>query len=120
MALYRPNYWNNYPEPFYPDWQQEPIPGWGARPVMAGPARVGVGAISLAKEQKLSAHITMAKIKPSKLVRMPQFVASSKAADEGAPAPSSEPSSGLRWLVAGALVLSVGGVGFYRGWKGKR
>ena len=43
MALYRPNYWNNYPEPFYPDWQQEPIPGWGARPVMAGPARVGVG-----------------------------------------------------------------------------
>jgi len=43
MALYRPNYWNNYPEPFYADWKQEPIPGWGARPVMAGPARVGVG-----------------------------------------------------------------------------
>lgn len=40
----QPSYWQNYPEPFYPDWAREPVPGWGVRPVMAGPARVGVGA----------------------------------------------------------------------------
>ena len=44
---YQPNYWNNYPAPFYPGWKREPIPGWGVRPVMAGPAYVGVGAISM-------------------------------------------------------------------------
>lgn len=39
-------YWQNYPEPFYPGSSgQFPVPGWGARPVMAGPARVGVGAM---------------------------------------------------------------------------
>lgn len=36
-------YFKNYPEPFYEDWRSEPIPGWGARPVMAGPKMVGVG-----------------------------------------------------------------------------
>jgi hypothetical protein len=44
MAHYRPNYWNNYPDPYYQGWAREPIPGWGVRPVMAGPAMVGVGA----------------------------------------------------------------------------
>lgn len=30
--------------PFYPGWKHEPVPGWGARPSMAGPRMVGVGA----------------------------------------------------------------------------
>jgi hypothetical protein len=38
------SYFNSYPQPFYPDWRSEPIPGWGVRPVMAGPRMVGVGA----------------------------------------------------------------------------
>ena len=110
-----------YPQPFYADWQQEPIPGWGARPVMAGPARVGVGAmISLAKEQKLSSHLTLARIKPHAIVRLPGFVGKPPADEGGGGTTPSEPSSGLRWFIAGALVLSVGGIGFYRGWKGKR
>jgi len=41
----RPTYWQNYPSPFYKDYHQEPIPGWGVRPVMAGPEMVGVGAL---------------------------------------------------------------------------
>lgn len=36
-------YFKNYPDPFYEDWRSEPVPGWGARPVMAGPKMVGVG-----------------------------------------------------------------------------
>ena len=36
-------YFKNYPDPFYADWQSEPVPGWGARPVMAGPRMVAVG-----------------------------------------------------------------------------
>ena len=41
---FRPTYWQNYPPPFYPGASgQYPVPGWGVRPVMAGPARVGVG-----------------------------------------------------------------------------
>ena len=47
MAHYQPNYWNNYPAPFYPGWKREPVPGWGVRPVMAGPGYVGVGQIDL-------------------------------------------------------------------------
>lgn len=30
-------------DPFYPGWKREPIPGWGARPSMAGPRMVAVG-----------------------------------------------------------------------------
>lgn len=37
------SYWQNYPAPYYKDWYHEPVPGWGARPVMAGPEMVGVG-----------------------------------------------------------------------------
>ena len=37
-------YFRNYPDPFYPDWAFEPVPGWGVRPVAVGPARLGVGA----------------------------------------------------------------------------
>lgn len=37
-------YFRSYPEPFYPDWRSEPVPGWGVRPVMAGPRMVAVGA----------------------------------------------------------------------------
>lgn len=41
---FRPTYWQNYPPPFYPGASgRYPVPGWGVRPVMAGPARVGVG-----------------------------------------------------------------------------
>ena len=44
-------YFRNYPEPFYADWKGEPHPGWGMRPVMAGPARVGVGALKFTAQQ---------------------------------------------------------------------
>ena len=30
-------------DPFYPGWKHEPVPGWGARPSMAGPKMVAVG-----------------------------------------------------------------------------
>lgn len=41
---FRTTYWQNYPPPFYPGSSgQYPVPGWGVRPVMAGPARLGVG-----------------------------------------------------------------------------
>lgn len=40
------SYWTNYPPPYYQGgWA--PVPGWGVRPVMAGPARVGVGQFKL-------------------------------------------------------------------------
>jgi len=29
----------------YPDWSVAPVPGWGMRPEMAGPSRVGVAAL---------------------------------------------------------------------------
>ena len=37
-------YFKSYPNPYYSDWRGAPIPGWGARPVMAGPRMVAVGA----------------------------------------------------------------------------
>lgn len=39
----QPSYFQSYPDPFYEDWKTEPVPGWGARPVMAGPRMVAVG-----------------------------------------------------------------------------
>lgn len=56
------SYWQNYPYPFYADWQSEPVPGWGVRPVMAGPAMVGVGALGaspLTEDQKKTAARNM-------------------------------------------------------------
>lgn len=41
-------YFTNYPNPYYKDWRNEPIPGWGVRPVMAGPRMVAVGDVSSA------------------------------------------------------------------------
>lgn len=39
----QPSYFQSYPDPFYDDWKTEPVPGWGVRPVMAGPRMVAVG-----------------------------------------------------------------------------
>ncbi len=36
-------YWSNPPKPFLRGWKHSPVPGWGANPQVAGPARVGVG-----------------------------------------------------------------------------
>lgn len=41
-------YFRSYPEPFYSDWRSEPVPGWGVRPVMAGPRMVAVGGFGAA------------------------------------------------------------------------
>jgi|GEM_PF-2075873 len=37
-------YFKSYPNPYYGDWREAPVPGWGVRPVMAGPRMVAVGA----------------------------------------------------------------------------
>lgn len=42
-----PSYFKNYPSPYYHGWQNEPIPGWGAKPVMAGPRMVAVGSLDV-------------------------------------------------------------------------
>lgn len=39
----QPSYFQSYPDPFYEDWKTEPVPGWGVRPVMAGPRMIAVG-----------------------------------------------------------------------------
>lgn len=46
-------YFRNYPDPFYADWRSEPVPGWGARQVMAGPRMVGVGAVEAKPEVRI-------------------------------------------------------------------
>jgi len=47
---FRTTYYQNYPPPFYPGASgQYPVPGWGVKPVMAGPARVGVGVVAPAQ-----------------------------------------------------------------------
>ncbi len=55
---FRTTYYQNYPEPFYPGASgRYPVPGWGARPVMAGPARVGVGAVRFAPTSEVRAAL---------------------------------------------------------------
>ena len=107
MASYRPNYWNNYPEPFYADWQQEPIPGWGVRPVMAGPARVGVGAsISVAHAKKFGRVMVLKK----------------SAETEGGAPPSDEGPRVPGYVYVMSAAFALGGLvalGRNLGWYGK-
>lgn len=66
------SYFNSYPAPFYADWQQEPIPGWGVRPVMAGPRMVGVGAAPSGDiEIKADDHPAMKRLKQEAISKHP-------------------------------------------------
>lgn len=107
---FRQTYWQNYPEPFYEDWQTEPVPGWGVRPVMAGPAKLGVGAVTMSKVRPDIARV---------MVKMPDGMVA-------APAPKDEPTTPrvprYVWVMTGAFILG-GGLALARnmGWlKGKR
>ncbi len=109
MGLYRPNYWNNYPEPFYPGWQNEPIPGWGVRPVMAGPARVGVGATPSVKPTLLAGRVRL--LKKGKTDEV----------DEGAPGLEAGPRvPGYVYVMSGLFVLGgLVALGRNLGWGAK-
>lgn len=50
-------YFRNQPYPYYSDWKREPIPGWGVRPVMAGPRMVAVGGLGDAGVDQFVADI---------------------------------------------------------------
>ena len=49
------SYWTNPPKPFLEGWQYEPVPGWGANPRVAGPGRLGVGAMAPIRAEALPA-----------------------------------------------------------------
>jgi hypothetical protein len=102
---FRQTYWQNYPEPFYEDWQSEPVPGWGARPVMAGPAKLGVGALTITKAADISRIMVKT---PGGMVAAP------------APPPKEEPTPKVPtyvWVMTGAFIIG-GGIALVRnmGW----
>jgi len=109
-------YFRNHPEPFYADWKGEPVPGWGVRPVMAGPARVGVGASSYVATQSPAAS----SIQPSaqEQFRASQArIAAQSSSDGGL---DSSAGGGVPWwawpLGAAAVLSGVGYLGVKQGW----
>jgi len=121
-------YWRNYPVPFYSDWKSEPVPGWGVKPVMAGPARVGVGALKSggftgALQAECAAFYAASPARQAQLVGICQKI--------GAPIPQEwqqeqqQPPPGgagpFPWVLVGAGVLALGGLGaiaYNMGWLG--
>lgn len=127
--MYTPmTYFHNYPEPFYPDWRREPHPGWGVRPVMAGPARVGVGQLVAAPAPGAAAA------RPSRLAQLRAALSRQQAAEDAAVADEEQDIEAWKqaclesggqwdpvalacvaarpfpWLLVGAGVAAVGGV----------
>lgn len=100
---FRTTPYQNYPEPFYADWQGEPVPGWGVRPVMAGPARLGVGQLVMEKADGGGRPYTF----------LPSETASQPIAD-------AKKVAGLPWwawpVAAAALFGVVGYVGTKKRW----
>jgi len=100
-------YFRNYPEPYDSDWKSEPVPGWGVRPVMAGPARVGVGATFAAAPQQ---HLTTIASRPgAHPLLFDPSQDSSEAQGAGVP----------WWAWVGGAVLLFGGIGYFTA-RGKK
>ena len=129
-------YFRNYPEPLYPDWKGEPVPGWGVRPVMAGPARVGVGAFqptattkaafSQALANECAAYYMATPARQAQLQSICPAIGAAMMTEPPAGSPTmGEPpypaKTGMPWWawVGGAVVL-FGVVGFVTAKRGKR
>lgn len=101
---FRTTYYQNYPEPFYPGSSgRYPVPGWGARPVMAGPARVGVGQL---------------RFTPDVVSKAAMFSRAQREGEEVTP----PPTRAFPWALFIAGVGVVGGlaaVAYNRRWIGK-
>jgi hypothetical protein len=100
------SYWSNPPAPFLDGWRFSPVPGWGANPRVAGPARLGVG-------EEVS-------IDPS-MFRQAMVAMKVPGAEESAvttePTPSDDKPFPWIYVVAGTLVLSAGAAFAYNmGW----
>ena len=84
--------------------ESEPVPGWGAAAIIAGPARVGVGAVQLFTPETM------------RLLRRPAALRPGAAA----PPPVAEP---FPWLlvIAGTTVFGGGlALAYNMGWIGKK
>ena len=100
-------YWKNYPDPYYPEWATEPVPGWGVRPVAVGPAKVGVGgyvavgqfAIATPQQQQL----TLMKVKAPVFKTLPS-------PEEGAFPGEGAQIPWWAWPLGAAVVM--GGIGY--------
>jgi len=86
-------YYKNYPEPFYPDWQNEPVPGWGVRPVAVGPARVGVGQLRVTK-------VAARKFAPTIKRKMAPV-------EEAPPLPGERKLATWQWAAIGVVTLAA-------------
>lgn len=96
-----PNYYRN-PVPYTSGDYGAPVPGWGVNPQVAGPARLGIGAITLQQGRPLSYTIG------------PQ---QQSYTDQSSEPVASEPLPWWIWPVLAAA--AVGGAGYYatkRGW----
>jgi hypothetical protein len=97
----RQSYWTNPPNPFLVGSKKAWVPGWGANPAVAGPARVGVGEFKWAPQTSIL-----------KATRMPQA--------EAPPEPE-KPGTKIPWwyYVTGVAVVAAGGALAYNmGWIG--
>lgn len=93
---FRTTYYQNYPPPFYPGMSgQWPVPGWGVRPVMAGPERVGVGAVAASSSPGSAMRVS------------PQMLQMSRVVGEPEPPPAKKPFPWV-WIFTAAGLLGGG------------
>lgn len=115
MSYYAGDYYRN-PIPYTSFDFGEPVPGWGVDLKVAGPQRVGVGALGLTVGERMA--------QSSEFVRVPGI--SVPVSPQPLPSPDpylpSEPSveGGMpSWLLPAVAVAGLGALGFYgtkKGW----
>jgi hypothetical protein len=100
------SYFQNPPQPFLDGWQHAPVPGWGANPQVAGPARVGVGQTVTPPPGLFRAAMYAMKVPNG----------GGEATEEPPPYEEDKPFPWL-YVVAGTLVLGAGTAFAYNmGW----
>jgi len=114
MSYYAGNYWKN-PVPYTSSDIGEPVPGWGVNPAVAGPTRVGVGAVVGAT---MAATSSTSPFAAKKILRRKMVLTEGGGVDDGAGEEFADKITPFWvWPAVAAVVLGgIGYVGTKQGW----
>jgi hypothetical protein len=122
-SYYEADYYGN-PVPYLESDIGEPVPGWGVNPRVAGPPRLGVGAINPNLRAVMSNKGGIS-LSPHLSQRFSQQGGGTQQrgdtrTSDGGVAPGEEEATGLPWWVyPTAAAVALGALGFYgtkKGW----
>lgn len=114
-SYYEADYYRN-PVPYRQSDIGEPVPGWGVNPLVAGPARLGVGAPPMLDTSLIRASSAQMQ---TPILQMQQQRGGTTTTEGGVAPGAGAPMALPWWTYPAAAAVALGLVGFYgtkKGW----